>query len=443
MCARFWTNALGLLLVCSTTGPLLAGPLGDDLPPDVASVVEGNNQFALDLYDALAAQQPGNIFFSPYSISTAFAMLHAGAAGETAEQMADVFHFELPQDELHGAMGSLVQALNDDSRHDYRLAVANRLWGQQGFPFLDPYLDTLEQQYGAGLESMDFLHQPDASRQTINAWVEEKTEQKIRDLLPEGSVTPDTRLVLTNAIYFLGDWRYQFDPQQTATGTFQTEDGQARAIPFMHQVADLRYGQFDGIQVLELPYAGDELSFVALLPDEANGLASLEAGLNSDRLTEYLDALTPHEVSVYLPRFEIGSEFSLGDTLAAMGMPAVFTSAADLSGIDGRRDLLVGGAYHKAFIDLNEEGTEAAAATGIVVEITSVGDTALFRADHPFTFLIRDNLTGSILFLGRVAAPTASSRMAVPEPSSLALATIVAILGCAWFSGRNKSWPDH
>ncbi|OHB79589.1 MAG: hypothetical protein A2W31_03250 [Planctomycetes bacterium RBG_16_64_10] len=425
------------MLVAAETEPVCASSLADGISANVRSVVDGNNQFAFDLYAQLASQRPDNVFFSPYSIFTAFGMLYAGAAGATAAQMADVLHFELPQEQLHPAMGELVRSLNDENRAEYRLAVANRLWGQQDYPFLDSFLGTLAEQYAAALEPSDFIDQPAISREIINNWVAEQTEQKIRDLLPEGSVSPATRLVLTNAIYFLGNWRYQFDPKQTLTAPFHMADGQSRTIPLMHQVAELRYGHFDQVQVLELPYAGDELSFIALLPDVVDGLAAVEADLSAERLDEYLEQLALQKVGVYLPRFEITSDFRLRDMLAALGMQDVFTTAADLSGIDGRRDLYVSQAVHKAFIDLDESGTEAAAATGIVVEITSIHDPPTFRADHPFTFLIRDNVTGSILFLGRVAEPVASTRAIVPEPSSITLLAVLGLLGTIVF-GRHR-----
>ena len=374
---------------------------------DIAEVVAGNSRFALDLYRQLADSSEGNLFMSPYSVSTALAMTYAGARGNTAVQMADVLQFTLPADDLHSAFGELIGQINDPAREGYTLSVANRLWGQRDYPFLPEFLNTVEENYGAGLERLNFIGAPEASRSAINEWVEDQTNDKIRDLLPYGSITSDTRLVLTNAIYFLGDWQYQFDPELTAEGSFFVTPQESITLPMMHQEASLRYGEYEGVQVLELPYNNEELSLVALLPDEIDGLAALEASLTPETLDDYLGQLTTRDVSVRLPKFEMTSEFSLSDTLATLGMTDAFDPAsADFSGITGGRDLYISMVVHKAFIQLDEEGTEAAGATGV---IAPTGDpNPEFHADHPFCFLIRDNLTDSILFLGRVVEPEAS-----------------------------------
>ena len=391
-----------LLVVCSSTRAAS--------PEDIAAVVSGNNQFAIDLYRQLADSSADNLFLSPYSVSTALAMTYAGARGNTAAQMAETLHFPLPAEELHPAMGGLIDQMNDPAREGYTLSVANRLWGQEGYPFLTEFLDTVETNYGAGMEEMDFFSQPEPCRQAINQWVEDQTNDKIKNLLPPDSITSDTRLVLTNAIYFLGDWQYQFDPEFTTDAPFFVSPQKSVTLPTMVQEAELRYAEYDGVEVLELPYNDEEISFVALLPSKINGLATLEATLTPERLDTYIDGLTECEVAVHLPKFEMTSEFALGDTLAAMGMTDAFSpGAADFSGINGSRNLSVSAVVHKAFIQLDEEGTEAAAATGVVVGETAVGDPPPeFRADHPFLFLIRDNVTESILFLGRVIEPEAS-----------------------------------
>ncbi len=381
-------------------------------PEDLAAVVSGNNRFAVDLYKELAGSSTENLFLSPYSISTALAMTYAGARGNTSTQMADALHFSLPPETFHPAMGGVIGQINDPAREGYTLNVANRLWGQRGYPFLTEFLGTVEEHYQAGLEELDFITQPEPSRETINQWVADQTNDKIQNLLPQGSVTPDTRLVLTNAIYFLGDWQYQFDPESTADEPFYVAPGQSITLPMMHQTADLRYAAYDGVQVLELPYNDEELSFVALLPDEIDGLSAFEAALTPEALEGYLNGLAVRNVAVSMPRFEMTSKFGLRDTLTAMGMVDAFDPlAADFSGINGERDLFISSVIHEAFIQLDETGTEAAAATGVVVGVTSVDPDPIpeFRADHPFCFLIRDNLTESILFLGRVVEPEAST----------------------------------
>lgn len=390
-------------------------------PEELAAVVAGNNRFALDLYQELAGDSGENLFLSPYSVSTALAMTYAGARGNTAAQMAQTLHFPFSAEEFHPAMGGVICQINDPAREGYTLNVANRLWGQQGYPFLPEFLGTVEDHYSAGLEELDFIGSPEPSRATINQWVEDQTNNKIQNLLPQGSITPDTRLVLTNAIYFLGDWKYQFDPKSTSDAPFFVSPQESITLPLMQRFAELRYGDYDGVQVVELPYQNEELSLVAFLPDDIGGLPAFEAALTPELLDTYLDGLVTDGVSVWLPRFEMTSQFALGGTLSAMGMTDAFDPlAADFSGINGGRDLFISSVVHKAFIQLDEKGTEAAAATGVVVGVTSVDPDPIpeFRADHPFCFLIRDNLTESILFLGRVVAPEASKL----EPRSASIA---------------------
>ena len=378
-------------------------------PEDIAAVVDGNNTFALELYQQLAGASEDNLFCSPYSVSTALAMTYAGARGNTAVQMAETLHFPLSAEDFHTAMGGLIDQINDPAREGYSLAVANRLWGQVGYPFLPEFLGTVEENYGAGLEQMDFIGAPEPSRLTINQWVEDQTSNKIKDLLPPDGISPQTRLVLTNAIYFLGDWQYKFDPELTTDTPFYTAPDENIILPMMHQEQDLRYAEYDGLQVIEFPYNNEELSLVALLPEDIDGLPALEQSLTSESLDTYLDGLSETSVSVHLPKFEMTCKFELRDALTAMGMTDAFTGAADFSGIDGTRSLFISKILHKAFIQLDEEGTEAAAATAVVMEYSSADPLPEFRADHPFLFLIRDNVTDSILFLGRVMEPEAST----------------------------------
>jgi serpin B len=375
---------------------------------DVAKVAEGCNRFAFDLYAHLLRQE-GNLFFSPYSISTALAMTSAGARGETADQMAKTLCLPVSGEAVHAAYAALQNDLNAAGAGGaFELVVANRLWGQKGYAFLPDFLKLLDTSYGAGLEPVDFARATEAARQTINAWVEKQTRDKIKDLLKPGVLDAMTRLVLTNAIYFKGKWAEEFDKKATRDGDFYVTPEKKVAAPLMHQTK--HFGYFDGgeFQILELPYQGDRLSMVVLLPKAKDGLAGLEASLSAEKLAEWVGKLHRREVRVALPRFKTTAEFSLGDTLVAMGMADAFDPAkADFSGMSGKKDLFISAVVHKAFVDVNEEGTEAAAATAVVARMTAVAEPPPeFRADHPFLFLIRDTKTGAILFLGRILDPT-------------------------------------
>jgi serpin B len=376
-------------------------------PADKAEAVKGNNIFALDLYGRLRGRE-GNLFLSPASISTALAMTYAGARGETANQMASTLHFTLDQEHLHPALGALLYDLDGGGKkRGYQLSVANALWGQKGYPFLPEFVTLAHDNYRAGLEEVDFVGATEQARQTINAWVERQTQDKIKDLLQEGVLSSDTRLVLTNAIYFKGNWASQFPKDRTQDGPFQVTAQEKVTVPFMDKTEKFNYLDGGTFQALELPYVDKDLATVVLLPKKADGVADFEKTLTVHNLNEWLGKLQEHEVVVALPRFKMTSEFSLGDTLAAMGMPLAFSPAADFSGMDGMKYLFVSAVVHKAFVDVNEEGTEAAAATAVVAVGASSGApmTPVFRADHPFVFLIRDRRSGSILFLGRVTDP--------------------------------------
>jgi serpin B len=384
-----------------------------DRPPatpsaDVRAVAEDNNRFALDLYARLRTGRADNLFFSPGSLSTALAMTYAGARGQTAEQMAQVLHFTLPQEKLHPAFGDLRRywdAKGGDS--SYRLSVANRLWGQEGFHFLPEFLAVTRDHYGAELAQVDFARQTEQARQRINAWVEDQTQDKITDLIPSGVLDAMTRLVLTNAIYFKGDWAEPFRKEATQVAPFHISASQKADVPLMYRRDDFRYWAGDGLKMLELPYGKGDLAMLVLLPDEIEGLSDLEAKLTTDNLSRWQLGLRKQEVRVYLPRFRLTSQFQLAEVLKAMGMTRAFTPGeADLTGMSSEEELVVSAVIHKAFVDFNEEGAEAAAATGVGVKAIKarIGPTA-FRADHPFVFLIRDNRTGGILFLGRLVNP--------------------------------------
>lgn len=381
------------------------------LDPDVASVVRDNNTFAFDLYGQLA-QQDGNLFFSPYSISNALAMTYAGARGETAKQMATTLHFTLEQERLHPAFGSLRHEIlgADPERkvnRKFELETANRLWGQMDYNFLPDFLKTTEDNYGAGLRQVDFITARDEARKTINAWVEEQTHDKIKELIKPDILSEDTRLVLTNAIYFKSAWYRPFKAEQTKDGEFTRADGKKVTAKLMNGSNRTNYFKGKDFEILELPYEGHELSMIVVLPNNADGLPAFEKRLTTSSLTEWLDKMTDHMVEVTLPRFALTSEFMLKGVLSEMGMPIAFErDNADFSGMTTQDRLFISHVVHKAFVDVNEAGTEAAASTAVLMERLSMPQPATFRADHPFVYLIRDNRTGSILFLGRVVDPS-------------------------------------
>ena len=371
-------------------------------------VVAGNNAFAVALYGQLRSQS-GNLFFSPESISTALAMAYAGARGDTASQMAKTLHFTLPLDQLNPAMGALLGDLNT-THQNYQLNVANALWAQQGYTFLDSFLNVLKTNYGAGLNQVNFKGATEAARLTINQWVEKKTQDKIKDLLQPGALRSDTRLVLTNAIYFKGDWETQFDKAQTKNEVFFLSPSQTATTPLMHREGSFSYFNGGTFQALEIPYKSKELSIIIFLPKDRGGLSEMEQSLTASNLQQWLHQLGPvPKVIVTLPKFKSTQQFELGSTLRAMGMPAAFGGSADFSGMTGKRDFAISEVIHKAYIDVNEEGTEAAAATSVTMRAMAMRPVEqappVFRADHPFVFLIRDNRSDSILFMGRMANP--------------------------------------
>ncbi len=386
-----------------------APEVGED---ELRALVDGNTAFALELYQKLREEE-GNLFLSPYSISLALAMAYAGARGETERQMAEALQLALPQERLHPAFNFLDLSITRRAEQEgIELDVANAFWGQLGWPFLQSYIDLLSQNYGAEIRLLSFQSTPEACRVHINSWVSEKTRGKIEDLLPPGSIDPLTTLVLTNAIYFAGTWQYQFDPELTRGKPFYLLDGSRVIVPMMeHEELRLRYaeGRIDGLsyQAVELPYKGEELAMVILLP-RLEDFQRFEQALTAERLRGILEKLLPREVHLIMPKFSFTSpRFSLKEQLSALGMLLAFSSEADFSGMDGRRAIWISEVYHKAFVKVDEEGTEAAAATAVVVVRAVPFAPFEFRADHPFIFLIRDRGTGAILFLGRVLNPAA------------------------------------
>jgi len=379
---------------------------------ELSAVVEGGNHFAFDLYGRLRADH-GNLFFSPASISTALAMTLAGASGDTAAEMAKTLHVQMPKEQLDEAMRNVLASWKtSDKKAGFQLHVANRLWAQSGEQFLPAFLAVTSDDYGAELARLDFVTQVEQARQTINKWVEDQTAKKITDLIPSAGLLKAARLVLTNAVYFKGDWSDPFDKNRTKDEDFHVSADRTIKAPLMSTRHRFSYAAADGLQFLELPYGDRSLSLIAILPEKVGGLAELEGKLTIDNWRQWTGRLQQQEVIVYVPRFKTTSQFELGHLLQSMGMVSAFVPhSADFSGMTGTRDLFISAVLHKAFVDVNEEGTEAAAATAVVMVRASARPVRptkppVFRADHPFVFAIRDNRNGAILFLGRVADPT-------------------------------------
>lgn len=376
--------------------------------PDKEIVVQGNNKFAFDLYSQVK-QSDGNLFLSPFSISTALAMTYAGARGNTETQMAETLHFSLSQERLHPAFLTLMQGLQADSaRSGYELSVANALWGQEGYKFHEAFIDITKNYYEAGFKEVDFVKNIESTRQTINRWVEGKTKDKIKELIKPGILTELTRLVLTNAIYFKGRWMSQFKKESTRPEPFELINGDKAQVSMMNQAKEFSYFENETAQILEMPYEEDKLSMVILLPKEKKGISGLEKLLNPENFRSWLSILRKQEVIVSLPRFKMTSEFLMNEALKSLGMADAFDmKLADFSGMTPDPiGLYISKVIHKAFVDVNEEGTEAAAATAVVMTLRGMPEPKpVFRADHPFIFIIRDIRSGSILFIGRVMDP--------------------------------------
>ena len=389
----------------------------DVSPSEQTLLVEGNSAFAFELYQVLREKEGNkedNLFYSPYSISLALAMTYAGACNEIAQQMADTLQFMLEQERLHPAFNWLDAELatrgegaEGKDGEGFRLNIVNAIWGQKDYEFLPAFLDVLAENYGAGLRILDFITEAEKSRVTINDWVSDQTEGRIEDLIPQGVIDALTRLVLTNAIYFNAAWAYPFDEKMTANSPFYLLDGGQVIVPMMKQTESFGYTEGEGYQAIELLYDGGELSMVILLP-EAGQFEAFEEGLQAQQVCDIISGLQATEVALTMPQFEFDSEFSLKDTLAGMGMPIAFSGGADFSGMTGNRELLISDVVHKAFVAVDEAGTEAAAATAVEMALTSVPPPPVeVTIDRPFIFLIRDIDTGAILFVGRVMNPGA------------------------------------
>lgn len=382
----------------------------DTPPDDIQSLVENNNAFAFELYRSLQTQD-GNLIYSPYSISLALAMTYAGARGETESQMAQVLSF-LAQDQHHPAFNALDLQLaergkaSSEDETPLQLNIANAIWAEQTYPFLQSFLDTIASNYGAGVRLADFINQYEAVRKEINAWVSDQTQGKIKDLIPEGALSADTRMALVNAIYFKADWLRPFDAESTQDAPFHLLDGSEVTVPTMNNEGFIPYAKGDGWQAIELAYEGETAAMDIIVPDEGR-FEDVESSLDYEAASAILSSLQPTSVTLALPKFQFDSQFGLADSLKALGMTDAFDpEQADFSGMSDRKDLFISAVVHKAFVAVDEKGTEAAAATAVIVGVTSAPafDVTLI-IDRPFIFLIRDIPTGQILFVGRVLNP--------------------------------------
>jgi len=374
----------------------------------IQAVVNANNKFAFDLYSELDKSANGNIFYSPYSIFAALAMTYEGARGQTAEEIKSVFHFP-ESNVLRPNFAAIYNKINKKDK-PYELSTGNALWVQQNYKLLEEYLSTVEKYYGGKAANLDFVGETEKSRRTINAFIEEQTAKRIKDLIPQGILDAATRLVLTNAVYFRGTWVWKFDKADTHDQDFKITPTNVVKTPMMYMKNDkaqFNYADLGDLQILELPYKGDEISMLVLLP--TGNLETIESGLTTEKLKEWKAKMKEEKLdAIYLPKFEFNTKYFMAKTLSDMGMPAAFNSNADFSGMDGTKNLFISQVIHQAFVKVDEEGTEAAgvAAAAKTLSVSEVSPRKIFNADHPFIFIIQEKNTGNILFLGRVVDPT-------------------------------------
>ncbi len=379
----------------------------------VQALVLGNNEFALDLYEKVCDQQGSdNIFFSPYSISSALGMTYVGARGQTATEMAGVLHFTLPVEATNRAFHSLTEILSSgdlsssESGDSFTLSISNGLWVQNGFNLLDEYVSEVTRYYSAAVRNLDFIDDSEGSRETINEWVAQSTLNRILDLIPPGSLDEDTRVVLTNAVYFKASWRKPFNERSTEDAPFTLVGGSTIDVPMMNQTDFFNYVATEGCEAVELDYAAGNASMLILLPD--GDMAEFQQGFNADMLETIKRRLSSCNVSLSMPKFEFSRSMQLSDLLQDLGMESAFGSAADFSGFTGSPDLFISKVLHKAFVKVDEAGTEAAAATAVVMGLTAIPEQPVqMNIDSPFMFFILDRESGSIVFMGRVMDPEA------------------------------------
>ena len=407
-----------MVAIVTSTAVLFLFPYQPDLlpqsdessstPQGIQEVVDANNKFAFDLYSELDKSENENIFYSPYSISAALAMTYEGAKGQTADEMKSVFHF--PENNILRPNFAAIYNDINKGNNAYELRTGNALWVQQDYPFLQDYTNKVEKYYGGKVANVDFVKETEKSRQTINAFIEEQTNDKIKDLIPAGVLSPMTRLVLTNAIYFKGTWTWEFNKSDTSEQDFKITTTNVVKIPMMYmnpEKATFNYADVEDLQILELPYKGEKISMLILLPTE--NLNTIEPSLTAEKLKEWKSQMKEDKLdAIYLPKFEFDTKYFMKEILSSLGMPTAFSAGnADFSGMDSSRDLFIDAVIHQAYVKVDEEGTEAAAATAVVMGTTSVGPPRkIFMADHPFIFIIQEKETGNILFIGRVTDPT-------------------------------------
>ncbi len=371
----------------------------------IQEVVRANNQFAFDLYSKLSKSKQGNIFYSPYSLSAALAMTYEGARGQTAKEIKSVFHFP-KSNILRSNFATIQNGINKENKF-YKLKTGNALWAQYNYRFLKNYTDRVKKYYGGKVVNLDFKQETEKSRQTINSFIEKQTNNKIKNLIPAGVLSSMTKLVITNAIYFKGSWKWEFDKSKTSEQDFKITPTKVVKTPMMYMKPDkvrFDYAKIKGLQILELPYKGEKISMLILLP--TNNLNSIESSLTVRKLNEYKAQMKETKLdSISLPNFSFNSKYFMKGILSAMGMPTAFGNA-DFSGMDGTKNLQISQVIHQAFIKINEKGTEAAAVTAVTMKNSMVMSRNIFRADHPFIFIIQEKGTGNILFMGRVIDPT-------------------------------------
>jgi len=379
----------------------------DDL--SVQAMVYANNKFAIDLY-SIYSSEAENIFFSPYSISTALAMLFEGAREFTADEMADVFYFLEDDIARRSALAKIFNDLNKELK-EYDLSTANALWVKEGYPVLNEYLDVVKKYYGGKIESVDFENDSDGVAGIINDWVEDETAGKIKGLIPAGVLIRDAKVVLTNVIYFKGFWNLAFDKKDTKIDKFRLNNGEDVDVELMtyEKEESFNYAENELMQILELPYKGEDLSMIVFLPKN-DDLVSMEVEVSYESYNLWMNSLAEKKVEVFLPKFKLETKYFMVKDLIMLGLDSAFGSDADFSGITGEGDLSISDVVHQAFIEVNEEGTEAAAATAVLLKNSSVefgneSSIPVFKVDHPFVFIIRENLHGEILFVGRVMDP--------------------------------------
>jgi serpin B len=380
---------------------------------EAAELVAGNTAFAVDLYREIVSEQgTGNIFFSPYSISTALGMTYAGAEGQTEAEMAEVLHFSLPQETLHSAFSSLrgMLAAGDlsgaASGEPFTMFVANGLWVQEGFDLQDQYISLVTSCYDAAVTNLDLAGDSEGSRLTINQWVADMTRERITDLIPQGVINADTRVVLTNAVYFKASWFHSFNEMATSRGLFTLADRSSVEVPMMHQTEYFQTAETAGCRAIELPYVDGDTGMLILLPDD--DIEAFEQEFDVETLETISASLASSRISLTMPAFEFTRSIQLGKILKSMGMVSAFSSGlADFSGFTGQPDLFISEVLHKAFVKVDESGTEAAAATAVVMGLTCVpAESTDFIIDRPFLFLIRNRSTGTVIFMGRVMDPS-------------------------------------